>query len=295
MVVLSDHHKGMRDRADDFLGCEPAYCGALGHYLEQGYHLHVLGDAEELWENDPEPVLAAGTGYAEVLALEAEFHAAGRYDRYFGNHDDLWAHPDAVRKHLHGAFPGLRVHEGLKLRLTRPGRPDGMLFLVHGHQGSPDSDRRRWLARLFVRHVWRPIQRKSGYTGVTPSRDYALRATLSRSMSDWALRHPAKPVLIAGHTHKPVFWDSAPAPPPPPAGEGRAAREYDAAVKRNRRRTYQLKTPCYFNSGCCCFGDGDITGLEIADGEMRLVRWGARRTVLAARPLDEVLDAVAVS
>jgi hypothetical protein len=292
MVVLSDHHKGRRDQADDFVASEPAYCAALGHYLEQGFHLHVLGDAEELWENDPGPVLAAKTGYAEVLALEAEFHAAGRYDRYFGNHDDLWSHPDAVRRFLHPIFPGLRVREGLKLRLTRPGKPDGLLFLVHGHQGSPDSDRRRWLARLFVRHVWRPIQRKSGYTGVTPSRDYALRARLSRAMSDWALRHPRKPVLIAGHTHKPVFWDTLPKPPDPPAGDGRAQREYAAALKRNPRRTYTLKTPCYFNAGCCCFADGDVTGLEIADGEIRLVRWSAERKVIAARALDDVLDAV---
>jgi len=31
--------------------------------------------------------------------------------------------------------------------------------------------------------------------------------------------------------------------------------------------------PYYFNSGCCCFVDGDITGIEIADGCIRLVKW----------------------
>ncbi len=31
--------------------------------------------------------------------------------------------------------------------------------------------------------------------------------------------------------------------------------------------------PCYFNSGCCCFDDGDITGLEIENGLIRLVKW----------------------
>ncbi len=31
--------------------------------------------------------------------------------------------------------------------------------------------------------------------------------------------------------------------------------------------------PCYFNAGCCSFSDGDITGMEVADGEIRLVRW----------------------
>ncbi len=34
----------------------------------------------------------------------------------------------------------------------------------------------------------------------------------------------------------------------------------------------QLK-PSYFNTGCCCFPDGDVTGLEIVNGEIHLVRW----------------------
>jgi hypothetical protein len=31
--------------------------------------------------------------------------------------------------------------------------------------------------------------------------------------------------------------------------------------------------PSYFNSGCCCFSDGDITGIEITNGMIRLVKW----------------------
>ena len=52
-VVFSDHHRGVGDGADDFRRCEPAYCAALGWYLEQGYELWLLGDVEELWENSP--------------------------------------------------------------------------------------------------------------------------------------------------------------------------------------------------------------------------------------------------
>ena len=303
IVIFSDHHKGKRDGADDFLRCEPAYCAALGWYLEQGYTLYVLGDAEELWENNPEPVLAAGSGYAEVLGLEAEFHRDGRYERFYGNHDDLWSHKAPVAKHLHRVFPGLSVHEGQKLRLTRPDGPDGVLLFLHGHQGTADADRGRFFARLFVRYIWRPIQRKSGYAGVTPALDYALRAAHDRAMSAWAGCHPDKPILITGHTHRPVFWDSKPFPaaiPPTDGGdaERRADREFKQAKQRHRSTTYTLPTPCYFNTGCCCFGDGDVTGLEIADGEMRLVRWPVddgtpRRKVLTQRGIDDVLDAVA--
>ena len=28
---------------------------------------------------------------------------------------------------------------------------------------------------------------------------------------------------------------------------------------------------CYFNSGCCSFEDGDITGLEIDNGQIKLI------------------------
>src|SRR3954462_8121231 len=87
LVVFSDLHKGGRDGADDFLRCERAYAAALAFYLESGHRLVVLGDAEELWENRPDGVLAA---YEDVLRLEAEFHRAGRYERFWGNHDDEW-------------------------------------------------------------------------------------------------------------------------------------------------------------------------------------------------------------
>ncbi len=48
IVIFSDQHKGTRDGADDFRGCERAYNAALGYYLEAGYTLVALGDVEEL-------------------------------------------------------------------------------------------------------------------------------------------------------------------------------------------------------------------------------------------------------
>ena len=46
LVVLSDMHRGKRDRADDFQPCEEAYLRALDTYLEEGYTLAMLGDVE---------------------------------------------------------------------------------------------------------------------------------------------------------------------------------------------------------------------------------------------------------
>jgi hypothetical protein len=50
---------------------------------------------------------------------------------------------------------------------------------------------------------------------------------------------------------------------------------------------------CYFNTGCCRFKDGDITGIELAGGEIRLVRWGLgvedpEKRILERMPLGSV-------
>jgi hypothetical protein len=292
IVVVSDQHKGSRDNADDFRGCERAYAAALAYYLEEGFRLFALGDVEELWECSPKEVTGA---YGDVLRLEGEFYATKpkRYERFFGNHDLQWSAPAEVSKHLHAFFPGLRVREALKLRVVRGGERLGLLFLVHGHQGTLESDKIQWLSKPVVRHVWRPLQRKLNMRSTPPSRDFDLRHRHDLAMYSWARTHPAKPVLIAGHTHRPVFWSSQ-APPKESVEElerrfaERRAAGADAAelagirariefARAERREKgpppMTIDPPCYFNTGCCSFGDGDITAIEIAGGKIRLVRW----------------------
>src|SRR4051794_17636309 len=229
LIVFSDMHKGIRDGADDFLRCERAYAAALGSYLESGYRLVVLGDAEEIWENRPDGVLAA---YEEVLRLEAEFHRAGRYQRFWGNHDDEWRYAGQVRKRLGRFFPGLLVREALKLRVHDgdPARPLGTLFLVHGHQGTLDSEKLSWLSRLAVRYLWRNVQRLARISLNTPSRDYALGALHDTAMSPGARAHAAPPVLAAAPPPPPVFGTSR---PPQAPGRDVMAIEHDLDAARS--------------------------------------------------------------
>ena len=44
--------------------------------------------------------------------------------------------------------------------------------------------------------------------------------------------------------------------------------------------------PSYFNTGCCCFSNGDITGIEIADGYIRLIKW----SVVGGKTVRELLE-----
>jgi hypothetical protein len=46
--------------------------------------------------------------------------------------------------------------------------------------------------------------------------------------------------------------------------------------------------PSYFNSGCCCFIDGDITGIEIEDGKIRLIKWTLQNEIPQRQLLEEI-------
>jgi hypothetical protein len=315
LIIFSDLHKGDRQPGDDFLRSERAYQAALGYYLDQGHTLFTLGDVEELWKYTPHDVLSA---YSNSLELEGEFHRQGRYGRFWGNHDDLWRHHDAVSKQLGRFYPGIKVREALKLRVMSAGAELGLIFLVHGHQGTLDSERFAWFSKLVVRYVWRPLQRKIGATATTPATDWSLRQRHDEAMFEWAKSHPAKPLMIAGHTHRPVFGTSRPpqADLRPVAeierdlhqaqthpedrdriADLRAELEWTEADARRGPPPIPIEPPCYFNTGCCCFPDGDVTGLEIVEGKIRLVRWPSDDEkplvkVLVEDDLRKVLQAV---
>jgi hypothetical protein len=56
-----------------------------------------------------------------------------------------------------------------------------------------------------------------------------------------------------------------------------------------------MVSPSYFNTGCCCFSDGDITGIEITEGVIRLVKWdqegkNVNRIILEEAQLDYLFD-----
>lgn len=317
-IIFSDHHKGGRDGADDFKACERAYNAALAYYDRLGYTLAVMGDAEELWEERAETVLNA---YPHTLELEGRFHKDGRYLRFWGNHDDAWSHPDLVAQWLTPALGGasLEVREGLVMHVRAGEKELGRLFLVHGHQGTLDSERFALLSKFLLRYIWRPLQRIFKFSVNTPARDFELRYAHERAMYSWS-EAQQKVVLIAGHTHRPVFKSESkedivrkllmeaetklakrPDNSKLQQQVAELCAELEWVLAQNQQsakdvQVVEFKKPSYFNTGCCAFLDGDITGLEISDGEIRLVRWPddadcPKPKVLAKAKLEDVFVA----
>ncbi len=270
-IIFSDQHKGTKTFDDDFKNNAANYLAALTFYNEQRYRFINLGDAEELWKNTADKVIKS---YPDVLAAEAIFHIVGRYYRTFGNHDLLWKNSLDVLLYLKSIFISpLPVYEGVILRAAASKDTVIDIFCTHGHQGDLMSDNNA-LSTWLIAHVWAPIQRFLQVNVNTPANDFTLRNKHNRLMYEWS-SYKKNLLLVTGHTHKPVF----------------ASGKYTgtAAHKINTAKPIAEVKPCYFNTGCCCFNDGDITGIEISGGFIRLVKWCLEEKIPTRKVLEEKL------
>lgn len=252
-IIFSDQHKGNKSWSDDFKGCEMNYIAALQYYYTHNFIFINLGDSEELWKFKAEDILPANEA---ALKAEAAFHP-NRYYKTFGNHDIIWKNNLDVLLYLKKYFEmPLHVYEGIVIKVTNEAMPLD-IFLTHGHQGDMMSDNNA-LSTWIVAHIWMPMQRYLRININSPSKDFTLRNKHNRIMYDWSSKK-RNLVLITGHTHQPVF------------ASGRYLEHPSNDLKTNKPK-HSLK-PSYYNTGCCCFDDGDITGIEIADGYIRLIKW----------------------
>jgi hypothetical protein len=188
------------------------------------------------------------------------------------------------------------IYEGVLLRTNTESGPFEILC-THGHQGDEASDG-SWFSKFFVARIWAPFQSWLQINPNTPAYDTTLKTLHNRLMYEWSAEQSGL-LLITGHTHQPVFESLT-----------HIERLYrrllyaracnDASIPEIeaeiRKRKFEYSTvsedylklmPSYFNSGCCCYDDGEITGIEIADGQLRLVKWMRNGTQILREVLEE--------
>jgi len=299
-IVFSDQHKGAKDGADDFMFCEPNYLSALDYYNENNFFFISLGDSDELWENRWPSVKKNNHASFEK---EKKFIERTAFIKIFGNHDLAWSTDLTTGMEMEKIYDQkITVYEGLVLRA----KIDGQLFsifLTHGHQGDAQSDG-NWFSKFFVANIWAPLQSYLRINFNTPAYDEDLKTAHNLIMYEWSAKYNNL-VLITGHTHQPVF-ESLTHPE-------RLYRQLGDAIKGNkadevkkieeeikgRGRNYKTTPtqyltlkPSYFNSGCCCFRDGDITGIEITYEKIALVKWNIhkQRVVLEETTLNKLQE-----
>jgi len=247
IVLMSDCHRGDGSWSDDFAKNQNLYFYALTYYYERDYTYIELGDGDELWEN--KRLSDIKQAHVDVYWLLAKFFKEGRLHLIYGNHDSVKKKAKFVRNNLSTyydehekkclpLFECIEVSEGLVLNYAPT---NSHILLIHGHQGDLLNDRLCCLAKFLVRYFWRPLGMFGVLNPTSPAKNYNKKQKVSGRLIGWAKRE--KTMLIAGHTHKPVF---------PDVGE-----------------------PLYFNDGSCIH-PRCVTAIEISGGNIRLVKWSLK-------------------
>jgi len=279
-IILSDQHKGARDGSDIFAKAAKNYLAALDHYEHQKFFYINLGDSEELWEN---LFITVKRHNKTTFEKEKMFLKRKAFIKIFGNHDLYWDNDPLAPLSLMQIYgEKVKIYEGAVLETKLKGRRL-CIYMTHGHQGDLQSDG-NWFSKWFVSDVWAPFQSYLRINPNTPANNDQLKTDHNRMMYQWSAKR-ANTLLITGHTHQPVFkslthleklYDELEIAKK--ANDTNAIGSLQKQIvnrhaKGDKVPNFTAYKPTYFNSGCCCFDDGDITGIEIADGCIRLIKW----------------------
>jgi UDP-2,3-diacylglucosamine pyrophosphatase LpxH len=243
-ILFSDCHRGDNSWIDDFAHNSLLFFHALTWYYENGYTYIEVGDGDELWENKDFSDIRRE--HDHVFSAMAKFHREGRLYLIWGNHDIVRQDPQVVHDQLHSyvdsrdrqtkvLFGEIEVREAIVLKHRVSGLE---LFLVHGHQGSNVNDRNWRIGQFTVRHFWRHLQLFGVNDPTRPSGSVREQHAVEDNITAWICEQ--RQILICGHTHRPAFPRPGEAP--------------------------------YFNTGSCVHPRA-ITGIEIAGGEIALIKW----------------------
>lgn len=289
--IISDSHFGNGGGSDDFHKNENTLLDALNHYIEGGYKIILLGDIEELWQFRLSEIIQR---YDGSLYKKIRLFGDDNVFRVYGNHDIDWCeHQDPTKN---TPLKNTCAVEALKMKC-----PQGntKILLVHGHQGSKESDKGSWSSRFWVRafRIVEPLAKKIGWTRQPSAAKSRIPKNYEKILYTWAKKHGV--ILICGHSHRAIF--SALSYPERLKErirklqiEIRENREDKKLIESNLEKIKELHkeykdekrrkrliesvepdgkpSPCYFNTGCALYSDG-ITGIEIEDNEIRLAKW----------------------
>jgi predicted phosphodiesterase len=289
-IIFSDQHKGARDGADVFALAEKNYIAALEHYDQNNFFYINLGDSEELWEN---LFITVKRHNKATFQAERKFLEREKFLKIFGNHDLYWDNDPLAGISLQQVYGRkIPIYEGLILRTKLDNNPLE-IYLTHGHQGDLQSDG-NWFSKWFVSDIWGPLEGWLRINPNTPANNDQLKTAHNRMMYDWSAKQEGL-LLITGHTHQPVFRslthieqlyedlrrlkkedDKA-------AMAAKIAEIGKREQKGDRLSGHQKILDTYFNSGCCCFDDGDITGIELEGGMIRLIKWAGKGHSISKR------------
>lgn len=244
-ILFSDCHRGDNSFADDFANNRNIYFHALHHYFKDDFEYIELGDGDELWENSNFDSIF--NAHKNIFKLLREFHIRGRLHMIWGNHDMIYKNPVYVKQNLNSyfepiegcekeLFEDIKYNEAIVLKHQETGQE---LFLTHGHQADWWNYRFWRVGRFLVRVLWKPLQVWGIADPTSPAKNYTELIKVERRIKRWIVKNNLL-ITIVGHTHRPRFPEPGDIP--------------------------------FFNDGSCVH-PRSITGIEIENGNITLIKW----------------------
>ena len=261
LILFSDCHRGDNSFADDFANNRNIYFHALKHYYKEVFDYFELGDGDELWENlSFESIFFA---HKNVYMLMKQFHDEGRLHMLWGNHDMVYRNESYVDNHLNSYFDpktgkdedlfcDIKYHEAIVLRHSHTKQE---LFLCHGHQADWWNYTFWKWSRFLVRILWKPLNVMGIADPTSPAKNYKELIKVERRTKRWITENNNR-LTITGHTHRPRFPEPGDIP--------------------------------FFNDGSCVH-PRSITGLEIENGAISLIKWQIVTTEDGTLKIDRFL------
>jgi UDP-2,3-diacylglucosamine pyrophosphatase LpxH len=248
IIFFSDCHRGNNSWADNFARNQNVYFAAMQYYLTEGFTYIEIGDGDELWENRKFSVIREAHSHA--FWLLSKFHQRNRLIMIYGNHDMnkkskrylkrwLYFYTDKRTGETVPLFENIETYEGIVLKIRGT---DYRFYVTHGHQGQLFNDKYWKVNRFLVRYFWKPLENLGFMDPTGPGKSYEGREKNDQNIIRWIEKKDGS-AIIAGHSHRPSF---------PKKGK-----------------------PLYFNDGSCVHPRA-ITGIEICDGKISLVKWSIK-------------------
>ncbi len=243
-IIFSDCHRSDGSRSDEFTRNQNIFLYALEYYYQNGFSYLEAGDGDELWEHPKFRYIRKAHYY--VYDLMKKFYDEDRLDILYGNHNIYLKNEDYLKRFFYtyyndskeqtmDFFQGLKPCEAVLLKHKNTAQE---FLVLHGHQGDFPNDQLWFFSMLSLKFLWRYIHAVGATSPASPVKNITRQHKIEKNFNKWIEKN--KTAVICGHTHRYKF---------PKQGE-----------------------PPYFNSGCCIYPD-NITGVEIQNGEIMVVRW----------------------
>jgi len=245
IIIMSDCHRSDNALGDNFYQNTNIFLSALNYYYIENYTYIELGDGDELWENNSLKNIIDSN--FDVFELLSKFYKKNRFYMLYGNHDISKKNENIKKNILNNynnekekknisLFPNIEIYEGLILKYN-----NNKILLTHGHQGDFLNDDMWVFTKFLIRYLWHPLEKIGINNPINLSNSRKKRDSVEKKLMSWSKEN--KVLLVAGHTHKPVFSND--------------------------------KEASYFNDGCCT-NLNYITGIEINKGMISLVKWSIK-------------------